>query len=947
MTSDRELLIGLLEGSLGAEDRARIEAALRTDANLRAEYEALRRDDVLMRSEADAAWQAESNSIRPLDVSAIIRAARMGSGDSADDVAVAPAFLKPPASGATIVPMPERNAEPPSRLRRWVGNGYGLVAAAAMLLAVAGITMHYFQGDGQRTGGGPRDAGIVIESQSRAWPLQSQVPTHVEHDFDGDSPVTIRTLDESGDVLIFAGGARVQFSSATRVTQQGGRALYTIENPSDMFKVTLPGDVTLATQAGTFEVEGTVVRVKDRDVRVSLRGMAAPIHLGAGEELDTAASDPKPTKLAPEQRQAIGQWTGQYGRATIPETPAATPTGTPASTTTPGPQSRELPDADSLLARVPASALAVALIPPDHVLSRDNDPTTVDINAEGPWVFAILPNTPVPLVMVPSTDPLATADRIHRRFGQSTSSRMKPQISTGADFEYELLEAAPSAWSGPTVPTGIVAAEVALTRANLAILAPAEESDPHRWIGLFATPGSRELSPVASRLMGAPASPTTTIHFSADVGRLWLQATPEQLIDGGEQVSAMLVGSVSGELDERRLDARLELPASASSFVRLMRRGGSADLMGSLPLDAGLAISFAGDSMPSLVQWFDAGIAASVYANDAESHAAHREGLLKELRAAVSAEVLESLDGRMALSLSPGAMRRDGLQEAVPVISFGLGEADAARRALEALHPDRAIDFVFAADGSPQLVPASGGAPPPGSKRHRLVWDVADGAVRLSLKSNGLNSPRRMNEHPVLRRVATENPEASALLAFDTERVGPVVAKLLGGSRRSPHATFNRAELVALAVTTLTVEPPVLAINGHLPGTDLAHPALLEALRLPALADQEQVRMVTMMNRKLDDVATAIHRFCRENGRAPTNLDELLDADLLRYPLTDPFAPAGTPLMYRATSELWSVWSLGPDGIDNGGIPSRSSRTLLDTGDLVRTGTVPSPGAGR
>ncbi|MGH9374444.1 MAG: hypothetical protein ACRD15_23245, partial [Vicinamibacterales bacterium] len=64
-------------------------------------------------------------------------------------------------------------------------------------------------------------------------------------------------------------------------------------------------------------------------------------------------------------------------------------------------------------------------------------------------------------------------------------------------------------------------------------------------------------------------------------------------------------------------------------------------------------------------------------------------------------------------------------------------------------------------------------------------------------------------------------------------------------------------------------------------------------------------------------VAVAVERFRRDHsGALPKTLDELAPTYLAAVPL-DPLS--GRPLLYRQTREAYTIYSVGPDGRDDGG----------------------------
>jgi hypothetical protein len=65
--------------------------------------------------------------------------------------------------------------------------------------------------------------------------------------------------------------------------------------------------------------------------------------------------------------------------------------------------------------------------------------------------------------------------------------------------------------------------------------------------------------------------------------------------------------------------------------------------------------------------------------------------------------------------------------------------------------------------------------------------------------------------------------------------------------------------------------------------------------------------------------ALALRAYKLENGKYPANLDELAPHYLKEIP-ADPFG-GGEKLRYRRTKDFYVLWSIGPDGKDDGGKP--------------------------
>jgi len=73
----------------------------------------------------------------------------------------------------------------------------------------------------------------------------------------------------------------------------------------------------------------------------------------------------------------------------------------------------------------------------------------------------------------------------------------------------------------------------------------------------------------------------------------------------------------------------------------------------------------------------------------------------------------------------------------------------------------------------------------------------------------------------------------------------------------------------------------------------------------------------------------ALRCYLSEHGRAPAQLNELVPNLLSTIPL-DPFG--GQSLIYKPTGTNWLLYSIGPDGVDDGGKPA--GRGVSAKGDL-------------
>jgi hypothetical protein len=83
----------------------------------------------------------------------------------------------------------------------------------------------------------------------------------------------------------------------------------------------------------------------------------------------------------------------------------------------------------------------------------------------------------------------------------------------------------------------------------------------------------------------------------------------------------------------------------------------------------------------------------------------------------------------------------------------------------------------------------------------------------------------------------------------------------------------------------------------------------------------------------------AIQVFEQENGRLPTSLDELVPVVLQAAP-GDPFADS--PLRYRLQENGYLIYSVGPNGVDDGGV-AKKDRWNQQIGDFLPDMVFPPP----
>ena len=110
----------------------------------------------------------------------------------------------------------------------------------------------------------------------------------------------------------------------------------------------------------------------------------------------------------------------------------------------------------------------------------------------------------------------------------------------------------------------------------------------------------------------------------------------------------------------------------------------------------------------------------------------------------------------------------------------------------------------------------------------------------------------------------------------------------------------------ALAAEPLARHSADLRLNGPLTGTGFA-----------AMWFKQALQPDTLIYDRCSRIAVAIERYRRAHGDVlPATLTDLMPAYLTGIP-EDPLT--GKPMLYRAASDAYIVYSVGPDGKDDGG----------------------------
>jgi len=99
-----------------------------------------------------------------------------------------------------------------------------------------------------------------------------------------------------------------------------------------------------------------------------------------------------------------------------------------------------------------------------------------------------------------------------------------------------------------------------------------------------------------------------------------------------------------------------------------------------------------------------------------------------------------------------------------------------------------------------------------------------------------------------------------------------------------------------------------------------------------AIKSAKQRSQKTDAHIRLIATELALRCYQSEQGRLPTRLDELVPKYLTHTP-SDPFS--SQPMIYRAQATNWLLYSVGPDGVDDGGKPiGRGTSGAVMPGDL-------------
>jgi len=133
-----------------------------------------------------------------------------------------------------------------------------------------------------------------------------------------------------------------------------------------------------------------------------------------------------------------------------------------------------------------------------------------------------------------------------------------------------------------------------------------------------------------------------------------------------------------------------------------------------------------------------------------------------------------------------------------------------------------------------------------------------------------------------------------------------------------------------------------IAIAGQPYHTHLHDPPLPDDLMVKAVAPMCKIPWAKLLSvqtaNRLLVIALALHAFHLETGRYPASLQELVTAGYLHLLPADPFAASGA-FRYTRKGSHFTLYSIGPDGKDDGGRPIRDPKNIDGAAQGVMAGS--------
>ncbi|HVX60101.1 MAG TPA: hypothetical protein VHC19_05865 [Pirellulales bacterium] len=213
----------------------------------------------------------------------------------------------------------------------------------------------------------------------------------------------------------------------------------------------------------------------------------------------------------------------------------------------------------------------------------------------------------------------------------------------------------------------------------------------------------------------------------------------------------------------------------------------------------------------------------------------------------------------------------------------------------------------------------------------RLDAELAACDYRNSLR-RALIGERVMGIEAFANPAALGDEQFGKLSLISTSRDETMYLQLMGELIAASGRSGTAAQAAATSVENQLKQLGASAVS------KLSNPMTL--LLMPAIGACLDAARRNEAGRDATRVALALQRFQLVHGRLPKMLDELTPKFLSQLPL-DPYG--GAPLRYRLDAQEYTVYSIGKDGIDQGG---RSEPAGQADDVAVRVRRVDTPGTG-
>ena len=143
------------------------------------------------------------------------------------------------------------------------------------------------------------------------------------------------------------------------------------------------------------------------------------------------------------------------------------------------------------------------------------------------------------------------------------------------------------------------------------------------------------------------------------------------------------------------------------------------------------------------------------------------------------------------------------------------------------------------------------------------------------------------------------------------------------------HYLATMDAVIAQAELPFDAKPIPIAASAD-PLSDMSTSSYTASRKIPLPFSFRSIAEKSRAGNRLLLTALALHAFQQENGHYPEKLDELRGKYLQEVP-RDSFT-ANAPLSYQRDGDNYRLYSIGPDGVDNGGATFNSENNV---GDLM------------